>query len=57
VKLKVDKKGKAGKVGETLGKKAVEKGIKKIVFDRNGYKFHGRGKQIADGARKAGLEF
>jgi len=54
---KGDKKSKAGKVGESLGKKAAEKGIKKIVFDRNGYKFHGRVKQMADGARKAGLEF
>ncbi|MGE3063096.1 MAG: 50S ribosomal protein L18 [bacterium] len=54
---KGDKKAKAKKVGEALGKKAVEKGIKKIVFDRNGYKFHGRVKQMADGARKAGLEF
>jgi large subunit ribosomal protein L18 len=54
---KGDKKSKAEKVGETIGKKAAEKGIKKIVFDRNGYKFHGRVKQIADGARKAGLEF
>ena len=55
--FKGDKKAKAQKVGEELGKKAVEKGIKKIVFDRNGYRFHGRVKHMADGARKAGLEF
>ena len=44
-------------VGELLAKKALEKGIKKVVFDRNGYKYHGRIKELADAARKAGLEF
>jgi large subunit ribosomal protein L18 len=45
------------KVGEYLAKKAQEKNIKKIVFDRNGYKYHGRVKALADGAREGGLEF
>jgi large subunit ribosomal protein L18 len=45
------------KVGELLAKKAQEKNIKKIVFDRNGYKYHGRVKALADGAREGGLEF
>ncbi|HTK03356.1 MAG TPA: 50S ribosomal protein L18 [Alphaproteobacteria bacterium] len=45
------------KVGEDLAKKAVAKKIKKVVFDRNGFMYHGRIKAIADGARKGGLEF
>ncbi len=44
-------------VGELLGKKAVEAGIKKVVFDRGGFKYHGRVKALAEGARAAGLEF
>ena len=44
-------------VGESLAKKAVAKKIKKVVFDRNGYPFHGRVKAFADAAREAGLEF
>jgi len=44
-------------VGEILAKKAIEKKIKKIVFDRGGYKYHGRVKAIAEGARKGGLKF
>lgn len=47
----------AEKVGEELAQKAIAKKIKKVVFDRNGYKFHGRVKSLADGARKGGLEF
>lgn len=47
----------AAKVGELIAHKALEKGIKKIVFDRSGYLYHGRVKALADGARKAGLEF
>jgi len=43
-------------VGEAIGKKAVEKGIKEVVFDRRSYKFHGRVKSVADGAKKSGLK-
>lgn len=45
------------KVGELIGKKAIEMGIQAVVFDRGGYLFHGRVKSLADGARKAGLKF
>lgn len=45
------------KVGENLAKKALEKGIKAVVFDRGGYKYHGRVKALAEGARQAGLKF
>lgn len=48
---------KAFAVGEFLGKLCLEKGIKKVVFDRGGFKYHGRIKALADGARKSGLEF
>lgn len=44
-------------VGLKLGELALEKGIKQISFDRGGYLYHGRVKALADGARKAGLEF
>ncbi|HIE33226.1 MAG TPA: 50S ribosomal protein L18 [Thermodesulfobacteriaceae bacterium] len=44
-------------VGELLGKRAVEAGIKKVAFDRGGFKYHGRVKALAEGARSAGLEF
>lgn len=44
-------------VGKLVGEKAVEKGIKAVVFDRGGYIFHGRVKELADGAREAGLDF
>jgi large subunit ribosomal protein L18 len=47
----------AKKVGELIGKMAVEKGIKQVVFDRGGYLYHGRVKALAEGAREAGLEF
>lgn len=43
-------------VGETIGKKAVEKGIAAVVFDRRSYKFHGRVKSFVEGAKKAGLK-
>ncbi len=48
---------KAFAVGEEVAKIIHEKGIEKIVFDRNGYKYHGKVKAIAEGARKSGLEF
>jgi large subunit ribosomal protein L18 len=52
------KKGdKAAAVGETLAKEAQKKHVKKVVFDRGGYRYHGRIKALADGARKGGLEF
>jgi len=44
-------------VGNLIGKRAMDKGIKKVVFDRNGFLFHGRVKALSDGAREAGLEF
>jgi large subunit ribosomal protein L18 len=44
-------------VGEELAKKAKEKGIGTVVFDRGGFKYHGRVKALADGARKGGLSF
>ena len=44
-------------VGETVGRRAVEAGIKEVVFDRGGRIYHGRVKALADGARSAGLEF
>lgn len=47
----------AALVGELVGKRAIEKGVKKIVFDRGGNKYIGRVQALADGARKAGLEF
>ena len=47
----------AAKVGEAVAKKAIEKGIETVVFDRNGFLFHGRIKSLADGARKGGLKF
>jgi len=45
------------KVGLVLAEKAKKLGIKKVVFDRSGYKFHGRVKALAEGARKGGLQF
>lgn len=47
----------AGMVGELLGRRAVEKGLSEVVFDRRGYRYHGRVKALAEGARKAGLKF
>ena len=47
----------AAKVGENVAKKALAAGIDTVVFDRNGFLFHGRVKALADGARKGGLKF
>lgn len=47
----------AKKVGEYIGKKALSIGIQHVVFDRNGFKYHGRVKALAEGAREAGLVF
>ena len=44
-------------VGQAIAKKALEKGIKEVVFDRNGFIYHGRIKALADAAREAGLKF
>lgn len=44
-------------IGKATAKKALEKNIREVVFDRNGYLYHGRVKAIADGAREAGLKF
>jgi large subunit ribosomal protein L18 len=46
----------AEKLGELISKKAIEKGIKKAVFNRGSYKYHGRIKAVAEGARKGGLQ-
>lgn len=50
-------KAAARKVGETLAKRASEKGITECVFDRGGYIYHGRVQELADGAREGGLKF
>ena len=60
--LKIDKKGLnktelSKKVGEEIAKIAIEKGVDKVVFDRNGYLYHGRVKAVAEAAREAGLKF
>ncbi|MCY1713901.1 50S ribosomal protein L18 [Caproiciproducens galactitolivorans] len=47
----------ARKVGELIAKRAAEKGITEVVFDRGGYIFHGRVKELAEGAREGGLKF
>lgn len=44
-------------VGETIAKRALEKGIETVAFDRGGFLYHGRVKELADGAREAGLKF
>jgi large subunit ribosomal protein L18 len=47
----------AREVGKLIAKKALEQGIKKVVFDRGGYLYHGRVAELAEGAREGGLEF
>ena len=62
-KPKEEKTGRTGKigiafeVGKLIAKKASEKKIDKIIFDRGGYKYHGRIKSLAEGAREGGLKF
>ena len=51
------RKDRAKRIGMEIAKRAVEKKIKKVVFDRNGYLYHGVVKSLADGAREGGLEF
>jgi large subunit ribosomal protein L18 len=51
------KKARAREIGKAIGTKLKAAGITAVVFDRNGFIFHGRVKEIADGAREAGLEF
>jgi len=61
--VRQDLKGRGGNregaaiVGQNIAKKALEKGIKRVVFDRNGFLYHGRVKALADAARESGLEF
>jgi len=60
VRSKTDGMGKSKKaeiVGTLLAEEALNKGIKQVVFDRGGFKYHGRVKALAEAARKAGLEF
>ncbi|HOD13505.1 MAG TPA: 50S ribosomal protein L18 [Spirochaetota bacterium] len=56
IKNRANKEG-AKALGKLFAEKAVKAGIKKVVFDRNGYKYHGRVKAFADAARESGLEF
>ena len=54
---KMPKQEQAAKVGELVAEKAKAAGVESVVFDRNGYLYHGRVKELADGARKGGLKF
>lgn len=60
VKSRIDATGKSKQaeiVGTLLAEKALNRGIKEVVFDRGGYRYHGRVRALAEAARKAGLEF
>lgn len=57
IKDKMTKCEKSAKVGELVAKKAIAAGIETVVFDRNGFLYHGRIKALAEGARNAGLKF
>jgi large subunit ribosomal protein L18 len=57
VRLKGPKAKMATEVGKLAAQKAIKAGIKQVVFDRGGYQYHGRVKELAEGARSAGLEF
>jgi large subunit ribosomal protein L18 len=52
-----NKKSAANLVGKLVAERALEKGVKQIVFDRNGFLYHGRVKAVSDGARETGLKF
>ena len=54
---KENKTAKANRIGKLIAERAIEKGIKNVVFDRNGYLYHGRIKAISEGAREGGLVF
>ncbi|MFA5228572.1 MAG: 50S ribosomal protein L18 [Candidatus Paceibacterota bacterium] len=56
-KLKDKKIESSKKVGQIIAKKAIENKIEEVVFDRGGYKYHGRVKALAEGAREGGLKF
>ena len=56
-KMRGGNKAGAELVGAAIAKRLIDKGIRKVVFDRNGYLYHGRIRAVADAARKAGLEF
>lgn len=53
----LNKSQQATRVGQLVARRALDKGLKKVVFDRGGYPYHGRVKALADGAREGGLEF
>jgi len=63
LKASFDKKSKGGNIrgaeaiGKAIAERSIEKGIKRVVFDRSGFLYHGRIRAVADAARKAGLEF
>ena len=63
VKGTMDKQARGGNVagakaiGKAIAERLIEKGVKRVVFDRNGFLYHGRVKAVADAAREAGLEF
>lgn len=57
IKEKMTKTEKSAKVGELVAKKAIAAGIETVVFDRNGFLYHGRVKELAEAARNAGLKF
>ena len=54
---KINDGGRAEKIGTALAEKALYQGLKKVVFDRGGYAYHGNIKKLADAARKGGLKF
>ena len=57
IKEKITKTEKAAQVGKLVAQAAKKAGVETVVFDRNGYLYHGRVKQLADAAREAGLKF